>query len=93
MSKIKSAYWDTITSLEYKLQELPDDYCYTAMPRRDKLLAKQFSNEQYLKERLKTPQETFLEVKQYQRTTELRKRLRERFKGLAEVSTGSKVAV
>ena len=86
MSKIKSAYWDTITSLEYKLQELPDDYC-------DKLLAKQFSNEQYLKERLKTPQESFLEVKQYQRTTELRKRLRERFKGLAEVSTGSKVAV
>ena len=86
MSKIKSAYWDTITSLEYKLQELPDDYC-------DKLLAKQFSNEQYLKERLKTPQDGFLEVEQYQRTTELRKRLRERFKGLAEVSTGSKVAV
>ena len=86
MSKIKSAYWDTITSLEYKLQELPDDYC-------DKLLAKQFSNEQYLKERLKTPQESFSEVKQYQRTTELRKRLRERFKSLAEVSTGSKVAV
>ena len=86
MSKIKSAYWDTLTSLEYELQELPDDYC-------DKLLAKQFSNEQYIKERLKTPQESFLEVKQYQRTTELRKRLRERFKGLAEVSTGSKVAV
>ena len=86
MSKIKSAYWDTITSLEYKLQELPDDYC-------DKLLAKQFSNEQYLKERLKTQQESFLEVKQYQRTTELRKRLRERFNGIAGVSTGSKVAV
>ena len=86
MSKIKSAYWDTLTSLEYKLQELPDNYC-------DKLLAKQFSNEQYLKERLKTPQESFLEAGQYQRTTELRKRLRERFKGLAEVSTGSKVAV
>ena len=86
MSKIKSAYWDTITSLEHELQELPDDYC-------DKLLAKQFSNEQYLKERLKTHQESFLEVKQYQRTTELRKRLRERFKSLAEVSTGSKVAV
>ena len=80
MSKIKSAYWDTLTSFEYELQELPDDYC-------DKLLAKQFSNEQYIKERLKTPQESFLEVKQYQRTTELRKRLRERFKGLAEVST------
>ena len=80
MSKIKSAHWDTLTSLEYELQELPDDYC-------DKLLAKQFSNKQYLKERLKTPQESFLEVKQYQRTTELRKRLRERFKGLAEVST------
>ena len=86
MSKIKSAYWDTITSLEYKLQELPDDYC-------DKLLAKQFSNKQYFKELLKTPQDGFLEVKQYQRTTELRKRLRERFKGLAGVSTGSKVAV
>lgn len=86
MSKIKSAYWDTITSFEYKLQELPDDYC-------DKLLAKQFSNEQYLKERLKTPQESFLEVEQYQRTTELRKRLRERFKGIAKVSTASKVAV
>lgn len=86
MSKIKSAYWDTLTSLEYELQELPDDYC-------DKLLAKQFSNEQYLKERLKTPQESFLEVKQYQRTTELRKRLRERFKGFTEVSTGSKVDV
>lgn len=86
MSKIKSAYWDTLTSLEYKLQELPANYC-------DKLLAKQFSNEQYLKERLKTPQESFLEVEQYQRTTELRKRLRERFKGLAKVSTGSKVAV
>lgn len=84
MSKIKSAYWDTITSLEYKLQELHDDYC-------DKLLAKQFSNKQYLKERFKTPQESFLEVKQYQRTTELRKRLRERFKGIAEVSTASKV--
>lgn len=80
MSKIKSAYWDTITSLEYKLQELPDDYC-------DKLLAKQFSNEQYLKERIKTAQESFSEVNQYQRTTELRKRLRERFKGLAGVST------
>lgn len=86
MSKIKSAYWDTLTSFEYELQELPDDYC-------DKLLAKQFSNEQYLNERLKTPQESFLEVKQYQRTTELRKRLRERFKGLSEVSTCSKVAV
>lgn len=80
MSKIKSAYWDTITSLEYKLQELPDDYC-------DKLLAKQFSNEQYLKERIKTAQESFSEVNQYQRTTELRKRLRERFKWLAGVST------
>lgn len=86
MSKIKSAYWDTITSLEYKLHELPDDYC-------DKLLAKQFSNEQYLKERLKTPQESFLEVKQYQRTTELRKRLRERFNGITEVDTDCKVAV
>lgn len=80
MSKIKSAYWDTLTSLEYELQELPDDYC-------DKLLAKQFSNEQYLKERLKTPHDGFLDVEQYQRTTELRKRLRERFKSLAEVST------
>ena len=86
MSKIKSAYWDTLTSLEYELLELPDDYC-------DKLLAKQFSNEQHLKERLKTPQESFLEVKQYQRTTELRKRLRERFKSLAKVSNVSKVAV
>ena len=84
MSKIKSAYWDTITSLEYKLQELPDDYC-------DKLLAKQFSNKQYLKERLKTQQESFLEVEQYQRTTELRKRLRERFKGIAKASTAGKV--
>lgn len=86
MSKIKSAYWDTLTSWEYELQELPDDYC-------DKLLAKQFGNKQYLKERLKTQQESFLEVKQYQRTTELRKRLRERFNGLADVSTGGKVAV
>lgn len=86
MSKIKSAYWDTLTSLEYKLQELPDDYC-------DKLLAKQFSNEQYLKERLKTPQDSFSEFNQYQRTTELRKRLKDRFKGLAKVSTASKVAV
>ena len=86
MSKIKSAYWDTLTSLEYKLQELPDNYC-------DKLLAKQFSNEQYLKERLKTAQESFLDVNQYQRTTELRKRLRERFNGFAKVSTCSKVAI
>ena len=75
MSKIKSAYWDTLTSLDYELQELPDNYC-------DKLLAKQMSNQQYLKERLKTAQESFSDDKLYQRTTELRKRLRERFKSL-----------
>ena len=73
MSKIKSAYWDALTSLDYELQELPDNYC-------DKLLAKQMSNQQYLRERLKTAQEGFSEVRQHQGTTELRKRLRERFK-------------
>ena len=66
MSKIKSAYWDTLTSLDYELQ--------------DKLLAKQMSNQQYLRERLKTAQDGFSEVRQHQGTTELRKRLRERFK-------------
>ncbi len=52
MSKIKSAYWDTLNSLDYELQELPDNYC-------DKLLAKQMSNQQYLKERLKPLRRAF----------------------------------
>ena len=72
MSKIKSAYWNTIDGGDYELKP--------------KKVENQASQHQQHQQALQAF-EAFKAASSYQRTNELRNKLKARFKGLAEAVT------